>query len=494
MSDATPTTPASTTVILKAIADLNRQMLANGEQFRERGPTPLATLEFEQHVAGFLRECGRVTCEAVFNDLEPDGGASTPKQIRHADETYRRRGKSRKAIATSFGSIELRRCLYECLEPGEDCIFPLEMDLGLEAQLATPALAERVGRLVADHEQAQVLRLLAEENNVKWSVDSLRKCSASLHEGLAGFREPAQVAKLLEALRAAEESKGQHRPTLSCGRDGVMVPIRQSQTGDREASTATVSVLDRAGKRVTTVYLGRMPEAGQTTLTAELTALLRAVLVAWHAAGQRLPRLSYVTDGGGHQRTYYRDVLLKMANPWQPGTCLQWQWVVDFYHACQHLWDVAAALFGSGKKANRWYRKMRHRLRHQRGGIANVLRSASQHRNRRQLGATRNEAFWKAYRYLRRHAAWMKYAKWRAAGLPIGSGVTEAACKTVFAQRLKRSGMKWTNEGGAVVIGLRVLALSGIWPTVFRERLQKSTRPKKGSSRSDQPKLVDLAA
>lgn len=415
-------------------------------------------------------------------------------RLRHAGETYRRRDKSPNVIATSFGSITLDRYLYECLEPGEPCLFPLEMALGLEAQLATPALAERVGRLVADHEQAQVLRLLKEENNVSWSVDSLRKCSASLHEGLASFREPAQVAKLLEALKTAEKSKGVHRPTLSCGRDGVMVPIRKSTTGYREAATATVSVLDRAGKRVTTMYLGQMPEAGQPTLTAELTALLTAVLVAWHAAGQRLPRLSYVTDGGQHPRAYYREVLQKMANPWQPGTCLQWQWVIDFYHACQYVWDLAEALFGSGTKANRWYRKMRHRLRHQRGGITNLLRSASQHHNRRQLGATRNEAFWKAYRYLRRHAGWMKYAQWRAAGLPIGSGVTEAACKTVFTQRLKRSGMKWTKEGGAVVIGLRVLVLSRIWSTVFRQRLQKSARPKTGSSQSAQRSLVDPAA
>src|SRR6185436_17811619 len=115
---------------------------------------------------------------------------------------------------------------------------------------------------------------------------------------------------------------------------------------------------------------------------------------------------------------YFREVLQKMANPWQPGIALQWQWTIDFYHACQHLWDLAEALFGSGQKATGWYRKMRQRLRHQRGGIANVLRSASQHHNRRNLGATRNQAYGKAYRYLRRHAAWMKYALWRAAGMP----------------------------------------------------------------------------
>lgn len=443
-------------------------------------------------MAALLLEFGRVVCEAAFNDLESDTDA--PKRLRHDGETYRQRGKSPKVIATSFGSITLRRYLYECLEPGEPCLFPLETALGLEAQLATPALAERVGRLVADHEQAQVLRRLKEEHNVSWSVDSLRKCSASLHEGLAGFRQPAQVAKLLEALRAAEQSKGSHRPTLSCGRDGVMVPIRQSATGYREAAAATVSVYDRAGKRVATVYLGQMPEADQPTLTAELTALLTAVLTAWCAAGGRLPRLSYVTDGGAHQRAFYREVLRTMANPWRPGARLPWRWTIDFFHACQHLWDLAEALFGPGKPAQRWYRKMRHRLRHQRGGIANVLRSASQHRNHQSLGATRVAAFEKAYRYLRRHAGSMQYARWRAAGLPIGSGVTEAACKTLFTQRLKRSGMKWTIQGGAVVLGLRVLVLSGIWATVFRQRLQKSAPEKVGSSPRRPEKTVKFAA
>jgi hypothetical protein len=58
----------------------------------------------------------------------------------------------------------------------------------------------------------------------------------------------------------------------------------------------------------------------------------------------------------------------------------------------------------------------------------------------------------------------MKYAQYRRQGLPIGSGVTEAACKTVFAERLKRSGMTWGREGGQVIVDLRILVLSGVWP------------------------------
>ncbi|HVA45992.1 MAG TPA: hypothetical protein VNH11_06355, partial [Pirellulales bacterium] len=49
---------------------------------------------------------------------------------------------------------------------------------------------------------------------------------------------------------------------------------------------------------------------------------------------------------------------------------------------------------------------------------------------------------------------------------PIGSGVTEAACKIVFSQRFKCSGMKWEEEGGAAILALRLAVLSKTWSTV----------------------------
>ena len=41
--------------------------------------------------------------------------------------------------------------------------------------------------------------------------------------------------------------------------------------------------------------------------------------------------------------------------------------------------------------------------------------------------------------------------------------MTEAACKTVFTQRLKQSGMRGDVAGGQVVVTLRVVLLSGVW-------------------------------
>ena len=54
----------------------------------------------------------------------------------------------------------------------------------------------------------------------------------------------------------------------------------------------------------------------------------------------------------------------------------------------------------------------------------------------------------------------MRYAVLKKQGLPIGSGVTEAACKTLATQRLKRSGMRWGEQGGQAILSFRALVQS----------------------------------
>src|SRR4029077_17308836 len=109
--------------------------------------------------------------------------------------------------------------------------------------------------------------------------------------------------------------------------------------------------------------------------------------------------------------------------------------------------------------------------------LANILRSASQQENRRKVTRGRRREYGTAYRYLRRHARWMNYAACKNVRLPIGSGVTEAACKTVFAARLKRSGMTWGIEGGQVIVDLRVLVLSHAWGAAYAGFLKAQSLP-----------------
>ena len=83
----------------------------------------------------------------------------------------------------------------------------------------------------------------------------------------------------------------------------------------------------------------------------------------------------------------------------------------------------------------------------------------------------------KAYDYLRSRMAHMDYARYRQVGVPQGSGVTEAGCKTVFTQRLKQSGMCWTKAGARTILTLRVILLSGVWEDVYGRLLAARPQP-----------------
>lgn len=187
-----------------------------------------------------------------------------------------------------------------------------------------------------------------------------------------------------------------------------------------------------------------MPESGQGTLSEELTGLLQEVLSQWTGA---FPRLVYVTDCGFHPTEYFEKTLSRMEDPRRPGTRLAWQWIVDYYHACQYITKLAAAIFGPGRHASALARRQRRVLKEEQGGIYRVLRTAGALlHNRGPVGT--EESYELAYAFLRERTAKMDYPTYRRLPLPIGSGVTEAACKILFTQRFKQSGLKWSVDGG----------------------------------------------
>jgi hypothetical protein len=283
----------------------------------------------------------------------------------------------------------------------------------------------------------------------------------------APLRHDAQIDRLLELLRKAAKSPGKQAATLSVGRDGVMIPTRPYW---EEASTATVSVLDRRGRRLGTMYLGRMPQSGQGTLSAQLLTLLRDLLERWPGP---TPRLVYLTDAGTHPQDFFRYRLQPMKHP-RSGQPLVWEWIVDYYHACERITKLAEALFGSGVEGSRWAAHMRVVLRDQRGGVTQIVRRAQALRRHRGLQRTRKE-FDTALTYLKKYSAHMDYAGARRRGLPIGSGVTEAACKTIFSYRFKQSGMRWKCEHGQHVLDLRVILKSAVWDTCRARWLAAAT-------------------
>ena len=229
MLKSTPLAPLSASpngVDLSAVlSESVATLLAIEAAFLSAEPTPSNTCALEAKVLAVLRDMGLALVRHVLNHAEP-AVEDCPKRVEFGDETYRRRSKTPNAIGTLFGEVEVLRCVYECLEPDQPCIWPLELRLGIVAGLATPALAERVGYWSAEHEQSAVRQLLRTDHGVTWSVASLRKVTASVRDGVAGPGITARVERIDEMVAEVEESSGKHPATLAVGRDGVMVPIR----------------------------------------------------------------------------------------------------------------------------------------------------------------------------------------------------------------------------------------------------------------------------
>jgi hypothetical protein len=97
---------------------------------------------------------------------------------------------------------------------------------------------------------------------------------------------------------------------------------------------------------------------------------------------------------------------------------------------------------------------LRHRLRH--GDEPQVLADLAALVADPQLPVSARATVTNVYTYLKTHEAHIQYAHFKAAGLPIGSGIVESACKWLIQQRFKGVGMRWSEAGFNHLLHLRL--------------------------------------
>ncbi len=364
------------------------------------------------------------------------------RQVLRWEETY----------MTAAGPVRVPRSLYSSRQDGEHAVAAMEVRAGVVAGFWTP-LAAKQGTWVVAHltpqEGENLFALLGGMRPSKSSLDRLPKdVSERWEHGRLAF----------EAALRAEESVPLEATTAAISLDGVLVPMKDERrqekraqaeaegkaacgpAGYKEVGCATLSLYDARGERLKTIRLARMPEHKKATLKAALTAELEAVRT-------RRPDLRVVklADGAKDNWRYLSMVAMDGVS------------VADFYHAAEHLHSALAAAYGEkDPRCRAQYEKLRHLLRHDRKGVDKIIRALIHLRDR----YPRRQKIGTELGYFRSNRHRMRYAKMAAQNLPIGSGVTEAACKTLATQRMKRSGMHWGHEGGQAVLTFRALAQS----------------------------------
>ena len=386
-------------------------MLALCREELRSEPRPEAPEEVELRVREATNEFARDVMGAVIENR--DDGAS---RIERDGQSWFRVAVTPKTIMTSLGPVTYRRARYRSGASGASPV-PVDESLGLVDDYLTRPAAE-LGLLMMGHCTArEAAAFFAKTGAMTPSVSTLQRLTLSMHECWESLG-PETLGSIREA-----EGIPQDATTASVSLDGVMVPLRPGEDGRakaswREAACGTVSFHDAEGKRLKTLYLGRMPESGKLTLKAQLASEVAHIRRARPEIG-----IVAIADGAADNWTFLETL--------SPETE-----VIDFWHACEHLQTASDHAVAPG-----WFEKYREILRHDPRGVAKVIRAL---RHLRDAAAAPDRAETeRELAFFRKHRHRMRYHALQEEGIAIGSGVVEAANKTLVTQRMKRSGMRW---------------------------------------------------
>jgi hypothetical protein len=395
-------------------------------------------LDFEETLQQRLNEAGVVATAEGLLQFDTDGAPITVGPVKLTTK-----GQVEKDYQTPYGVATVARHVYQSPQGGPTYC-PLDRDARIVVS-STPRFAKILSHKYAEFSSPRV-QIDLEENHG-------RVISRCLIQDVADAVAAAALAKEEDwsyTLPKFEEPPA----TVAVSLDGTCTLM--CEDGWRETMVGTLAFYDREGARQHTVYLAATPEYGKAKFLNHLEAEIGR-------AKAKCPDARYVGIADGAQGNWeflgrHTDVQ-----------------VTDFWHAVEYLGKAAVVLYrGQPRTREAWLEEACHRLKHDPGGAEWVLKRLRTLARERPW-AKDDEDVQRAITYFANQSGTgrMDYASRVAANEPIGSGVTEAACKVIVKQRLCGSGMKWTEGGAAVVLSLRALSYtperwSQFWSKVDR--------------------------
>jgi len=361
-------------------------------------------------------------------------------------QTYYRKEASVGHYQTLYGGLAVERHLYQTSAGGET-ICPLEINCQMNFGSATPLLAEVIGFKLASATAGEVEQDLAKSHGLKLSDSYLRE---------VGGRVGQIAVERCSDWQLAIPAPSAPVKTIASGVDGAMMPL----VGEayKEAMCGTIALYEQRGERLSTEYQGEMPQAGKTDFARNFAARVKQTLAFF-------PSALHVCLGDGAKWNW------EFFGKHFPKAIL----ILDFFHATLHLHQAAELIFGAGERAEAYYEDWRARLLEEVNGASGLLRSLIRYRKQGELTAAVGRKLDAEINYFRQNIRRMDYAVFRVLGFPIGSGVTEAACKELIKSRFCRSGMRWKRDSGAQILQLRAIKLSQQWDGFWTNVMQQAT-------------------
>jgi len=362
-------------------------------------------------------------------------------------------GYRRKQILTVLSSVEVQRAYYHC-SSCQSGWAPKDQELDVVGSSFSPGVRRMMGRVGAQEAFEQGRADLEALAGVVVQTKQVERISAQLGAQIEALcqreREAILSGKLVPLLPRV--------PILYVAIDGTGVPVVPRETEGRRGKDGTGKAKTREAKIGCVFTQTQQDEKGYPLRDEDSTSYVGAIETA-AAFGPRI--YAEAVRRGLHQAQ--KVVVLGDGAPWIweiaaqdfPGATE----IVDLYHARQHLADLGKVVYGpTSGESKPWAAARCAQLDD--GDVEAVITSLRRLRPRQPK--VRKEVR-KAIDYFQTNQERMRYARFRQAGLFVGSGVVEAGCKIIIGLRLKQSGMRWTVDHANAIIALRCCQLSGRW-------------------------------
>ncbi len=402
----------------------------------------------------------------VLEDLlAADAGYAGPRADCGAGHQVAFTGYRDKNIDTVLGVITIRRAWYHCASCGHG-FAPRDRELGTAGQTMSPGLRKMTARAAAAVPFASAARLISDLAGI--TLTGRRAGRRAEADGQAAAAVIQARAEAIDAGKLAVLPPEAPLPDmLYVAIDGTGVPMIAAETAGRagkgeDGRARTREVKMAAAFTQTTIdddgYPVRDPGSSSYLATFAPAAgfgILMAAEARRRGAG-RIRQLTILGDGAPW--------IWNLATRHFPAATQ----IADLYHAREHVHELAnlAARLLAGHR-DEWLAERLAELDN--GDVPGLLAAGRSLQFSGSLAGERD----KALHYFQANATRMHYAWYRSLGLFVGSGVVEAGCKSVIGQRLKLSGMKWTEHGATGILTLRCQQASDRW----EETWQPSSRP-----------------
>ena len=369
-------------------------------------------LEMENTILDSFNEMGCLATTEALKRFDTDGSP-----IKWGDTKMTARDKDNKTYQTPYGSVQLERYVYQTSKGGR-IYCPLEHHARI-IRGATPKFAQQLSHKYANM-NAPAVCLDLEDNHHRKIAHSYLQDVSDWVGGIAQAKEELweyDIPPLDEAIT-----------TIVVSLDGAYVLMRED--GYREAMVGNISLYDVTGKRQHTVYIGEAPEYGKGTFFQRLEKEIATVK-------KHYPDALYlgIADGAKNNWSFLEQHTSRE--------------LLDFFHVTEYLANVTYAAYpGKTDKPKRtiWLDERCKQLKREPGAVETLISEMEKLAQKNSLTKTVKENLLAALTYIKNHNQMMDYAMHTEKNLPIGSGVTEAACKTLVKQRLCGSGMRWKDQ------------------------------------------------